>query len=224
MGEVAKLLDTITNTLVGGINEAQGLAEQSAERARGFLGEGFDITREELTPFSALGRNALDAFADSLGIARADGTAGGPEAIDRLIAENPQFKFLQEQGQRAANSQLAAAGLTGSGRAAKELTRFGQGLASQQIGAFQQGLLGVINPALQASTTIAGAGQTKGLVSADIEERLGQTQANAALARSQAVAQDRINRGLILGVGGFGDAFSGASQNFRAVFGGGSGF
>lgn len=49
------------------------------------------------------------------------------------IAETPAYQFAFDQGAEAINRNLAAKGLRGSGQRLAELTKFGQGLASQQF-------------------------------------------------------------------------------------------
>lgn len=50
------------------------------------------------------------------------------------IANTGAYKFAFNQGQEALNRQLAAKGMLNSGNRLYELTKFGQGLASQQYG------------------------------------------------------------------------------------------
>lgn len=63
--------------------------------------------------------------------------------------DSPDYKFTFDQGQKAVNAGLAARGLSGSGRAMKELTKFGQGAASTQLNQYRNAL-----------AAMAGVGQT----------------------------------------------------------------
>lgn len=61
------------------------------------------------------------------------------------IANTGAYKFAFDQGQEALNRQLAAKGLLNSGNRLYELTKFGQGLASQQYGAEVDRLANLVN-------------------------------------------------------------------------------
>ena len=61
------------------------------------------------------------------------------------IANTGAYKFAFNQGQEALNRQLAAKGLLNSGNRLYELTKFGQGLASQQYGAEVDRLANLVN-------------------------------------------------------------------------------
>lgn len=61
------------------------------------------------------------------------------------IANTGAYKFAFNQGQEALNRQLAAKGLLNSGNRLYELTKFGQGLASQQYGAEMDRLASLVN-------------------------------------------------------------------------------
>lgn len=90
---------------------------------------------------------------------------------------SPDYKFALEQGQKSANASLAARGLSGSGRALKELTRFGQGLASQQLNTYRNSLAALAGVGQTAGTNIAGIGTNTGA-------NVGQAYQNAADARA----------------------------------------
>jgi len=69
--------------------------------------------------------------------------AANPQLTDRTLRgfqfnqadlyNDPGYNFQLEQGQRGLNSQAAAGGLLGSGRALKEATQYGQGMAEGQF-------------------------------------------------------------------------------------------
>lgn len=58
------------------------------------------------------------------------------------ITDDPGYQFRLEQGQKALERNLAAQGKYLSGAALKELTEYGQGMASQEYGAAYQRALG----------------------------------------------------------------------------------
>jgi hypothetical protein len=71
------------------------------------------------------------------------GTAANQRLSDRLmngfqfnqadLYNDPGYQFQFEQGQRGLNAQAASSGLLGSGRALKEATQYGQGMAEGQF-------------------------------------------------------------------------------------------
>ena len=81
-------------------------------------------------------------------------------AEDFLANQDPGYQFRMEQGTQALDRSASARGGIYSGRAAKDLLRFGQGLGSQEYGAaynrFQTNRSNKLNP-LQS---LMGAGQT----------------------------------------------------------------
>ena len=57
----------------------------------------------------------------------------GQEAFDQALINNPAMNFLREQGEQSIINQAAATGGLGGGNVQRELARFGQGLASQDL-------------------------------------------------------------------------------------------
>lgn len=116
-----------------GINRAigQGRGDIQAGRtgALDFLSSGFDTARADLAGLDAGGVEAIDLQAQLSG-------AMGPEAQQMAmdsVMRSPEFDFIREQGLREVNANAAATGGTGGGEFMRDLTRFGQGLASQRF-------------------------------------------------------------------------------------------
>jgi len=91
--------------------------------------------------------------------------------------KSPDYKFTFDQGQRAVNSGLAARGLSNSGRAMKELTRYGQGAASTQLNNYRNQLAALAGVGQTATTNTAQLG-------AATAGNIGQSYQNAADARA----------------------------------------
>jgi hypothetical protein len=123
-----QMLDQINQTgrgdLVGRYNAGLTAAQEAATTAQGYI-----------SPYQQAGTNALQQQLALSG-------ALGQDAFNAAYQESPQMAFLREQGMRANLAGAAATGGLGGGNVQKELTRFGQGLASQglqnQIGNLQQ--------------------------------------------------------------------------------------
>lgn len=125
-----------TDQGIGALDAAQRLIGQQFNQGQGFLGQaGTDIGQQ-----IGQGVSALDPFrtggldAQQLQLARSG--ALGPEAQAQAFAQfqaSPGQGFLEEQGRRQLLAGAAATGGTQGGNVLKELTRFGQGLATQDL-------------------------------------------------------------------------------------------
>lgn len=75
----------------------------------------------------------IGAGADAQQLIAALSGVGGQEAFDQALIDSPAQQFLREQGNQAVLRGASATGGLGGGEVQKELTRFGQGLASTRI-------------------------------------------------------------------------------------------
>lgn len=86
----------------------------------------------------------------------------GPDAYnsqqiyDRYL-NNPATQFQMEQGNRQINSNAAAKGMLGSGSILKALQSYGQGIASQGLGAAQQNLYNLAGQGANAANAYAAS-------------------------------------------------------------------
>jgi hypothetical protein len=134
------LFDTI-GAVAGGIGEYQGAkrAEKAAQQSVAYLAKERKLGQEkaqdiygEYLPAGGMGMDALQSQYDML--------VGGDMS---KFLESPGYKFAMEQGTQALERGAAArGGLLGGGQM-KELTRYGQGLASQDFGNYLQQLSGL---------------------------------------------------------------------------------
>lgn len=83
------------------------------------------------------------------------------------IANTGVYKFALNQGNEAVNRNMAAKGLLKSGNRLSELTKFGQGLASQQYGAEADRLSNILNQTRHADVGRYSA--DTGRYSADVQ-------------------------------------------------------
>lgn len=98
------------------------------------------------------------------------------------FASSPTYKFAFDQGLDAVNRKAAASGMLGSGNRLAELTRFGQGLASQQFFP-QANLLAQLSGATTGSPAAAGLAYSGAIGRGQDQESM------ASLARSLGRAQ-----------------------------------
>lgn len=95
----------------------------------------FDLTREDFAPYREVGAETLYNLRDLMGTRE---YMDEPDfqfdyGLDEFQAD-PGYQFRVEEGQKAIERGAAARGGLMSGRTLKDLTRFGQGIASEEYG------------------------------------------------------------------------------------------
>jgi uncharacterized protein YneF (UPF0154 family) len=124
---------------LGRINQLYGIniddLRAAGTQASSQINTGFDEARGYFQPFQ---QGGTTAFNQQLALSG----ALGRDAFNAARQESPYEQFLFEQGMRGNLAGAAATGGLGGGNVQRELTRFGQGLASQglqqQIGNLNQ--------------------------------------------------------------------------------------
>ncbi len=144
--------------------DAANSQANSAANAQALEKQMFDKQNELNAPFRENGLAGQNKLMDLLGLSDRTTTPGFGSAMRDFgmsdFQADPGYQYRLEQGQKAIErSASARGGLTG-GRILKDLTRFGQGEASQEYGnafnRFQVNRSNKLNP-LQS---LSGAGQT----------------------------------------------------------------
>ena len=159
----------------------------------------------------------------SLGRQQALSGALGPEAqaeAFQQFQESPNVAFLREQGLREIGSGLGAAGKLGGGDRLRELTRFGQGLALQdlqnqfnRLGAASAGEENVIRRQQQAAETAAGLRIGAAPTTAGLTQSIGNAQAQGLVSSAAALrgGVQQVAGGVVGGLsGGSAGALQGA--------------
>lgn len=146
-------------------------------------------------PYRTAGTNALNALSQYYGLpgVNADGSQStGPAPDQQQVLQNqPGYQFQQQQGDKAVQQNLAARGLLQSGAAGKELTQFGQGLASSYGQQYVGGLANLAGLGQTATQSTAAAGQNSANnISAN------QIYAGNAMAQGQIGSANAIANGL----------------------------
>lgn len=98
--------------------------------------------RADALPWMQAGRGALEQLVGELGM--------GPANFQSKFDKTPGYDFRMQEGQKAVVNNLNALGMKNSGAALKQLTRYGQGLASDEYGTYMNRLSG-----------LSGTGQTQ---------------------------------------------------------------
>lgn len=128
-------MSKIKDTFFGGAEKRAGRKQAEAFGQAGELvSEQFGVTEEQISPF--LERQVTPEAGLSLQKQQAISGALGPEAQAEAFAafeESPGVAFAREQGVRGIESETAVTGGAGGGDRLRELTRFSQGLALQDL-------------------------------------------------------------------------------------------
>lgn len=177
---------------------------QAAAQEKGLeaMLEQLGITREAFAPFLEAGVGALPELQRGIQPQRG-ATAGGLEDILSEIMGGGAFGGLVEERQRGIQGQLAAGGLTRSGRAVEEAAAIPTDLAfeienmlfgREQAGEISriQGLQNLVQTGLSAAGTSGGQG---GTISTQIARQLGgigETQAGGITGSAQALASGTL--------------------------------
>jgi hypothetical protein len=178
---------------------ALGELDQGLDRATGL----YDTAQGYFQPFQQAGQQGMQTYLGSLGL-------GGDEARQQAVGAfqaGPGYQFAMDQGTQAANRAASAGGMLTSGNTLQALTRFGQGLANQEYGGWQDRLAGLGQMGMQAGGAMADnrmrlgelglgvAGQRAGIQN-NTENAIGAAQAGGIMA-GQTAAQNRL--GAVMG-------------------------
>lgn len=165
--------------------EAASAQIQAAKRGEALTEERFEAVREGLQPFIS---GAGPAFEQQQALSGALGPEAQAAAF-QAFQEDPGTGFLREQGLRLIETGAAATGGTGGGERLRELTRFSQGLALQDLSARFNRLGAVTGTGLQAAQALGGV---SGTATAGQVAQIGQggaAQALGTLGAQQATSQ-----------------------------------
>lgn len=160
---------------MGGVAQAGNQAIQNVGNATTSANEtlqgGLDKITGQLDPYlqaGAKGVNALSEFATT-----------APKFTYQDYANDPAFAFQMDQGKQAIQNSAAAQGLASGGNVLKDLTKYGQGLASTYYNDAFDRYMRQRDSQLQGLTALTGAGQTAtGQYSGAVQNTTGQQSQN----------------------------------------------
>jgi len=184
-----------------GTREASAAQAESAQKSIESQERMFERQVALQEPFRRVGVNALP---DLVAASQYD-----PFTIDKFQAD-PGYGFRLKEGLRALESSAAARGGLLSGNQMRGVTRFGQGLASEEFNnafnRYQAGFTSRLNP-LQA---LAGVGQTSSNTLSNAAGNLGAGMASTYSNLGNALSANAINAGnaRASGYAGMANAFS----------------
>jgi len=177
----------VVGSVAGGLL-ASDAADDAAAAQTGAIGDAtrlqaniFEQQRADLAPWRAAGERGLQRFEQALGPG---------------FAESPGYRFALDQGIRTIDRAAAARGMLGSGARLQALTRYGQGVANQEYGAY-----------LNRLATLAGLGQTATAQGNAAAQQFGTNAGNLMVQGGDARAAAAINNA---------NAWAGALNNLSA--------
>lgn len=155
-------IGVVIGSVVGGIAQASAARKAASAQSKAakndiaFQKETRDIIRGDLAPYRETGKNALAAYAYELGLGPNPST---PENPYGGFTATPGYQFRFNQGTEAVNALAGAGGGLDSGATREALTRFGQGIASDEYGQYLARLGGFADAGLSAANMSGQASQ-----------------------------------------------------------------
>lgn len=194
---------TLISAGVGAASSLYASSQQSkaAQAGLNLQQQQYQQARTDLSPYRTLGQNALGSLNQLYGYGgqpsggAAGGGAGGVNALGAAAGgtgaagapnysgffNSPDYNFALQQGGLAVDRSAAARGLLTSGGTLKDLTSFGQGLASQQYGNYVARLQSMVQTGANAAGGSASAATAFGNAGAQSLNTLGAAQASGAV-------------------------------------------
>ena len=202
IGAVAS--SSAASTQANAAEQAAQTQAGAADRASQTQLQMFHEAQQTLSPYVTTGNNALSQLASLYGVGGSN-TSGTPDAtaMMKALANFPGYQFAFNQGTQALDRSASSRGLLLSGGQLKDLTTFGQGMASQQFGNY-------VNQ-LQA---LGSLGESAAAMTGNAAVTSGQGIAGSQLASGNALAQGILGAGQAgaAGLVGASNAASGAIQ------------
>lgn len=165
----------------------------------------------QFAPFTKLGQGAVTTLGQLFGIG-ANGQQTGSADFSSFF-ESPDYKFAFDEGRRALEFSNAAKGQLMSGNNMRDLTEFGQGMATQNYGNYFQRLMQMAGMGANAAGGQAqqignqGQAQASGIVGSANAINSGITGAGNNLLMAQ-MLQNQGNSSAYNNSGGFGNSWT----------------
>jgi hypothetical protein len=175
----------------GATGQAGDYIDLYAHKADAAISSGRQNAVDTLNPYYRTGTSALTSLAQLYGLNGQQ--AFNDNALD-AFRRSPDYAFALEEGGNAVTNQAAARGLLNSGNYLRDLTSFGQGLATQNFGNYANRLASLAGMGQSAGTNIANLFSNEGAQRANIYTNKGN--ALAGLVTGQGSDLARLITGL----------------------------
>lgn len=182
-GSLAIAGATVGSSLISA-NASQNAADaqaNAADKAAQVQWDMYNQTRSDLAPFTQTGVGAAHTLASLFGLNRNGLNPTTMKRAQLALANYPGYQFALNQGVQALDRSAASRGLLLSGGQMKDLTTFGQGLASQTFGNMFSQLY-----------QLAGLGESAGAQTGAFGQQAGANIGNSYMAAGQAQAAGDI--------------------------------
>lgn len=136
-------------------SKAAQTQSDAAARTEAGIESRFQQTREDLAPWRETGAEALSTYAGLLGIG---GEAPDTDAMQAALEKYPGYQFALSQGIEAVEKSASGGYGLQSGQALKDLTAYGQGLASSNFENYMNRLQGLSGGGLSAAAQTGAFG------------------------------------------------------------------
>jgi hypothetical protein len=160
---------------------AQAGAASTAERG---IQQRYEQTRADLAPWRTTGAEAQQKYAGLLGVG---GDTADIAGMQQAMTQYPGYQFAMEQGTEAVQKSMAGRGLLQSGQTLKDLTAYGQGLATNTFENYMNRLQGVATGGQGAAAQTGAFGAQAAGQAAQAGLAGGQATASGYLGQAQAI-------------------------------------
>lgn len=205
------------STQAKGVERAAELEQETQREALAAIREMFDISREDLAPFREEGLAAFRQLGEMNqpgGYFQQDFEFGMED-----FEADPGYQFRLAEGTKAIERGAAARGGLVSGRALKDLQRFGQGLASEEYGRAYGRAAGEFFGNREARfnrlASLAGVGQSTATIGSQLASQAGRDLSGTRSASGARLADLQLQGANTRASGYIGSAraWTGALQN-----------
>jgi hypothetical protein len=159
----------------------------------------FNKTQANEQPYMTAGSNALGQLSSLYGL-------NGAPANTSILTNSPNYQFAFNQGENALDQSAAAKGNLFAGGYGQDLVNYGQGMASQQLGALTNTLMGISSSGQNAASMTgqqgANAANISGQDSMNGANAYGTGQINSANAWMNGLGQAVNGTALAMGYNG----------------------
>jgi hypothetical protein len=134
-----------TAAIIGAATVGGSLVQaNAAQKAAKMQSQAAQQARQDMLPFALPGQGAASALANLYGIDPATGqfdqnAVFNPASLD-TFRRSPDYQFAFNEGLRGLENSAAARGMLRSGNTLRDITGFGQGLATQTFGNYRGAL------------------------------------------------------------------------------------
>lgn len=176
IGAAITAVGTVGSALISGGGEGRATEAQVAgqERAIGQYQESFGATEASLAPWLEGGAAAQTDYANILGVGTG---APNTEAMYEGLRNYPGYQFALEEGLGAVEQSAAGRRTLQSGQTMKDLTAYGQGLATSNFENYMTRLQGLSGMGQQTAVQTGGFRQNMASQVGAAEQGIGQATA-----------------------------------------------